>query len=62
MPPKKGGLGKGLDSLFADNSIEELEEGKSVVTLRLSDIEPNKNQPRQYFDDESSLFGYAKVK
>ena len=53
MPPKKGGLGKGLDSLFADNSIEELEEGKSVVTLRLSDIEPNKNQPRQYFDDES---------
>lgn len=53
MPPKKGGLGKGLDSLFADNSIEELDEGKSVVTLRLNDIEPNKNQPRQYFDDDS---------
>lgn len=53
MPPKKGGLGKGLDSLFADNSIEELDEGKSVVTLRLNDIEPNKNQPRQVFDDDS---------
>ncbi len=53
MPPKKGGLGKGFDSLFVDNSMEEFSEGKSIVTLRLNDIEPNKNQPRQYFDDEA---------
>ena len=51
MPPKKGGLGRGMDALFADNSFEEIEGNKSVVTLRLNDIEPNKNQPRQYFDD-----------
>lgn len=53
MPPKKGGLGKGFDALFADNSVEELDEGKSVITLRLNDIEPNKNQPRQIFDDDA---------
>lgn len=53
MPPKKGGLGKGFDYLFTDNSIEELEETKSIITLRLSDIEPNKNQPRHIFDDEA---------
>ena len=35
MPPKKGGLGRGIDALFVDNSVEELEEGKSVITLRL---------------------------
>ena len=53
MPPKKGGLGKGYNALFADNSVEELGEGSSVVKLRLHDIEPNKNQPRQVFDDEA---------
>lgn len=53
MPPKKGGLGKGYNALFADNSVDEFGEGKSVVTLRLHDIEPNKNQPRQVFDDEA---------
>ena len=53
MPPKKGGLGKGFDALFADNSVEELGNGGSVVKLRLHDIEPNKNQPRQVFDDEA---------
>ena len=53
MAPKKGGLGRGIDALFVDNSVEELEEGKSVITLRLSDIEPNKEQPRQIFDDDA---------
>ena len=53
MPPKKGGLGKGYNALFADNSVEELGNGGSVVKLRLHDIEPNKNQPRQVFDDEA---------
>lgn len=53
MPPKKSGLGKGIDALFADNSVDEEGEGRSVISLRLHDIEPNKNQPRQYFDDEA---------
>ena len=53
MAAKKGGLGRGFDALFVDNSAEELSEEKGVVTLRLSDIEPNKNQPRQVFDDDA---------
>ena len=53
MPPKKGGLGKGFEALFADNSVEELDDSRSVITLRLNDIEPNKNQPRQIFDDDA---------
>ena len=50
MAMKKSGLGRGLDSLFADNSSED---GKEVSTLRISDIEPNKDQPRKDFDAES---------
>ncbi len=48
---KKGGLGKGLDALFADNSTMEEEQG--VQMLRLSEIEPNRNQPRKEFDREA---------
>ena len=47
MAGKRGGLGKGLDSLFNDNIIEE---GDSVRTLRISELEPNRNQPRKEFD------------
>ena len=46
----KGGLGKGLDALFMDNSIEE--EAKSAVKLKINDIEPNRAQPRKSFDEE----------
>lgn len=51
MMAKKGGLGKGLDALFADNST--MEEGQEIQTLRLSEIEPNRNQPRKEFDREA---------
>ena len=44
---KKSGLGKGLDALFLDN---ETTEGGSLMTLRISDIEPNKDQPRKAFE------------
>ena len=47
----KGGLGKGLDALFMDNSIEE--EAKSAVKLKINDIEPNRAQPRKSFDEEA---------
>ena len=50
MAAKKGGLGKGLEVLFAENSIEE--EGKTV-SLPISEIEPNRAQPRKQFDDEA---------
>lgn len=47
---KKSGLGKGLDALFEDNNNDN---SGGVLTLRLSEIEPNKNQPRQNFDEET---------
>lgn len=50
MAAKKGGLGKGLDALFLENSAEE--RGK-VIELRLSEIVPNRAQPRKQFDDEA---------
>jgi len=46
------GLGKGLEGLFEDN-FEEISEQKTQNTLRISDIEPNKNQPRHVFDKEA---------
>ena len=46
----KRGLGKGLDALLADNSVDSDNE---AVTLRISEIEPNKNQPRKDFDDDA---------
>ena len=49
---KKTGLGKGLDALFS-NVSEEKVEGEVVQNLKIIDIEPNKNQPRSTFDEES---------
>ena len=49
---KKGGLGKGLDALFFDNSVEE-QGSTGTVKLKIFDIEPNKNQPRKHFDEEA---------
>ena len=46
---KKGGLGRGLDALFNENATDE----KGVVTLRLSEIEPNHSQPRTDFDEDA---------
>ncbi len=48
MAAKKGGLGRGLDALFAENAVEE--QGKTV-SLRISEIEPNHEQPRKVFDE-----------
>lgn len=47
---KKKALGQGLDALFGDNGSDS---GEGTITLRMSDIEPNRNQPRQQFDDGS---------
>lgn len=49
MAAKKGGLGRGLEALFNENATDE----KGVVTLRLTEIEPNRNQPRTNFDEEA---------
>ena len=42
------GLGKGLNAIFRDEAAAE----ESVKGLRLSDVEPNKDQPRHDFDAE----------
>lgn len=51
MAKKLSGLGRGLDSLFADNSVEEIHS--SVNKLRIMEIEPNHNQPRKDFDEKA---------
>lgn len=53
---KMTGLGKGLDALFT-NSVdtpeeEKVQEGEIIQNLKLIDVEPNKDQPRQRFDSE----------
>ncbi len=49
MAVKKGGLGRGLDALFNENATD----AGGVVTVSISDIEPNRDQPRKDFDEES---------
>lgn len=50
---KKTGLGKGLDALFSTTISEEQEENEVVQNIKISDIEPNKDQPRRIFDEEA---------
>lgn len=52
MAAKKGGLGRGLDSLLMDNAMED-GAASSAVKLKLTEIEPNKEQARKHFDDEA---------
>ena len=47
MAAKKGGLGRGLDSLFNENATDS----KDAITVKLVDIEPNREQPRREFDE-----------
>lgn len=49
MASPKGGLGKGLEALFKENTADE----GQIVTLRLSEIEPNRDQPRKQFDEDA---------
>jgi len=42
----KGGLGGGLGALFADNAADV----QMKKTLRVSELEPNRSQPRKKFD------------
>lgn len=49
MAIKKGGLGRGLDSLFSENS----NENENTLSIKITDIEPNKEQPRKIFNEEA---------
>ena len=67
MPIKKKGLGKGLDSLIPDNkSIKSVtpdksaeakkeEEKAGVQTMKINEVEPNRDQPRKNFDEDALL-------
>lgn len=52
---KKTGLGKGLDALFSMPVIEEEQpkEGDILKNLKIIDIEPNRDQARKVFDQDS---------
>ena len=52
MARGKGGLGRGLDSLFED-AAPVFESGAKVDTLPLREIEPDPEQPRKTFDEET---------
>lgn len=57
MAVKKGGLGRGLDSLFADTGASAEQSDLQKIPLR--EIEPDKDQPRKAFD-ETALAELAK--
>ena len=52
---RKGGLGKGLDSLIPDVMTERagVDKQPEETKLNISQIEPNRGQPRKIFEEES---------
>lgn len=65
MAVKRGGLGKGLDSLIPDNKSmknikkepEKKEENQNSgpVMMKINDVEPNREQPRKNFEEDTLL-------
>ncbi|MCM1467471.1 MAG: ParB/RepB/Spo0J family partition protein [Alistipes sp.] len=62
MAVKKGGLGKGLGSLIPgdlDDDVQEVKVVEKIVekkvesTLRITELEPNRDQPRKQFNEDS---------
>lgn len=57
--PKMTGLGKGLDALFGSASIEnnedieQIESNENLKSLKITEVEPNRDQPRKTFNQES---------
>ena len=52
MAKKRGGLGRGLESLFEDTA-PSFESDNRIETLPLREIEPDPAQPRKTFDEET---------
>ena len=61
---KMTGLGKGLDALFGGSpldvqmeetaeEVEELDDSKNLRTLKITEVEPNREQPRKNFNQEA---------
>lgn len=55
MAKKNSGLGRGLDAIFLDNSLnEETVHGEDRISkLKISQIDPKSDQPRKHFDKET---------
>ena len=58
MAVKKGGLGKGLDTLIppkkeATKKVEKVEIKKIEEYVDINKVEPNKDQPRKSFNEDS---------
>ena len=52
--PKMTGLGKGLDALFGSAPEEEqMQENDTLKNLKITEVEPNRDQPRKRFDQEA---------
>jgi len=52
--PKKKGLGRGLTALFGDQKKTTKKDQRSspnTLKANISDLSPNKYQPRVYFDE-----------
>ena len=50
----KTGLGKGLDALFGNNfNSVDINDKEVVEKIKIVEIEPNREQPRKKFDEES---------
>ena len=52
---KNTGLGKGLGALLSTNIVEEekIQDGEVIQNLKIIEVEPNKEQPRRSFNEES---------
>lgn len=48
----KKGLGKGLGALFTDENPITIEYETGITELNITQVEPNKNQPRKIFDED----------
>lgn len=66
MAAKRGGLGKGLDSLITDKvgsakpvvepvKVKTPEPDKDVTFVKIGKVEPNREQPRKNFDEDALL-------
>ena len=55
MAKKNSGLGRGLEAIFLDNTLaeESAHSEERVSKLKISLVDPKRDQPRKYFDKES---------
>ena len=55
MAKKNSGLGRGLDAIFLDNTlVDESVSGEDKISnLKISLVDPKRDQPRKYFDKEA---------